>query len=53
MQVGVRSVLCFSYGAHEEGLEEHQDRLGVPPDGITLLADRDEICEDERQRKQQ
>lgn len=45
-QVGVRPVMCFAYGAHEEILEEHQDRLGVPTYGVALLADRDEVRKD-------
>lgn len=44
--VGVRPVMCFTYGAHEEILEEHQDRLGVPTHGVALLADRDEVRKD-------
>lgn len=38
--------MCFTYGAHEEILEEHQDRLGVPTHGVALLADRDEVRKD-------
>lgn len=46
LQVGVRPVMCFTYGTHEEILEEHQDRLGVPTHGVALLADRDEVRKD-------
>uniref|UniRef100_A0A2S2NYZ9 Uncharacterized protein n=1 Tax=Schizaphis graminum TaxID=13262 RepID=A0A2S2NYZ9_SCHGA len=44
--VSVRPVMCFAYGAHEEILEEHQDRLGVPPYGVALLANRNEVRKD-------
>lgn len=31
-----------AHGAHQEGLEEHTDRLGVAATGVALLADRDQ-----------
>lgn len=36
-----------AHGAHEKGLEGHQDRLGLVAVGIALLADRDQT-EDEQ-----
>lgn len=49
-QVGVRAVVREPHGADEEGLEEHQDRLGVAAVRAALLADRDEVREDQRQQ---
>lgn len=47
-QVGVRSVVRRAHGAHQEGLEEHHDRLGVVAGCAALLAVRDAAGQDQQ-----
>lgn len=37
-----------THGAHEEGLEKYQNRLGVAAVSAALLANRDEVCENQQ-----